>query len=361
MGVKGTASAAFSLLLSLFLFNTLFPHLIQADGTVGIVCYGFNGLSYVNNTKCPGSNACCGYQATCVSNRLCHNPGDAEGTYVRGPCANNVWDSTCAQVCMFNETEQLSGFLPRVSQCSDGSWCCVNDATCCSNSRGVFLDSDGNSASAEGTRTVSYPPVSGTGIERYTESISTTEASTSSTTSISTTLASVTSQATSMTSSSSTTTATSAASDSTQDEDDNDDSGTKVGLGVGLGVPLAAIVAGLSVWFILRRKRRPDGAQLAASDDGLRNGMQSRGSVDMTQNGSPFARSDDGHTYGAYGSDATSAMLVASTPKNELSGEGKSIHELQSLAASPEYQRSRHPNSGSTDSHPPTHESYELA
>lgn len=66
-----------------------------------------------------------------------------------------------------DETEILSGFLPRVSQCGDGSWCCANDATCCSNGRGIFLDSDGNSATAEGTKTVSYPPVSGTGLERY--------------------------------------------------------------------------------------------------------------------------------------------------------------------------------------------------
>lgn len=103
MGAKGTVSATFSLLLSLLLFNILCEHQIRADGTVGIVCYGYNGASYVNNTKCPGSNACCGYEATCVSNRLCHNPGDAEGTYVRGPCANDVWDSTCAQVCLYSK------------------------------------------------------------------------------------------------------------------------------------------------------------------------------------------------------------------------------------------------------------------
>lgn len=187
MGAKGTVSATFSLLLSLVLFNILCVHQIRADGTVGIVCYGYNGASYVNNTKCPGSNACCGYEATCVSNRLCHNPGDAEGTYVRGPCANDVWDSTCAQVCLYSKwtncclsanvsntnrqfsTDEtlLSGFLPRVSQCSDGSWCCSYDATCCSNGRGVFLDSDGNSATAEATATTSYPPVSGTGLVRY--------------------------------------------------------------------------------------------------------------------------------------------------------------------------------------------------
>lgn len=103
MGAKGTVSATFSLLLSLLLFNILCEHQIRADGTVGIVCYGYNGGSYVNNTKCPGSNACCGYEATCVSNRLCHNPGDPVGTYVRGPCANDVWDSTCAQVCLYSK------------------------------------------------------------------------------------------------------------------------------------------------------------------------------------------------------------------------------------------------------------------
>lgn len=61
----------------------------------------------------------------------------------------------------------LSGFLPRVTQCSDGSWCCSYDATCCSNGRGVFLDSDGNSATAEATATTSYPPVSSTGLARF--------------------------------------------------------------------------------------------------------------------------------------------------------------------------------------------------
>lgn len=355
MGAKGTVSAAISLLLSLFLCNALCPHLIRADGTVGIVCYGYNGLSYVNNTKCPGSNACCGYQATCVSNRLCHNPGDAEGTYVRGPCANNIWDSTCAQVCLFNETEILSGFLPRVSQCGDGSWCCANDATCCSNGRGVFLDSDGNSALAVGTKTVSYPPVSGTGMERYTESASTTEISTASTNSISTTPYSVTPQATSSTSSAPTATGTSAASNSPQD--DNDDSDSKIGLGVGLGVPLAAIAAGLSVWFVLRRKRRPNGPRLAGSDDELQNGSLSRGSDDRTPNGSPHGMSDYRHSDGNH---AASAMLATSRPKTELSGEGKSIHELQSLALPPGYQRPQYPNSGSTDLRPPTHVSYEL-
>lgn len=318
MGAKGTITAAFSLFLGIFLCNALFPLLTLADGTVGIVCYGYNGLSYVNNTKCPGSNACCGYQATCISNRLCHNPGDPEGTYVRGPCANDLWDSTCAQVCLFNETEALGGFLPRVSQCGDGSWCCTNDPTCCSNGRGVFLDSDGNSALAEGTKTVSYPPVSGSGIERYTKSTSTTAPSTTpsttSTTLISTTLSSVTPQATSTTSSAPTTTGSSASLDSPGDEDD--DSGTKIGLGVGLGVPLAAIVAGLSVWLVLRRKRRPNESQPAGSDDGF-------------QNASRFARSDYARGH-AYRSDATSAMLATSTPKNELSEERKSVHELQS-------------------------------
>lgn len=103
MGTRETKSARILPVLSLILFSVLCPRQIRAGETVGIVCYGYGGASYVNNTKCPGSNACCGYEATCLSNRLCHNPGDAEGTYVRGPCANNAWDETCAQVCLFSK------------------------------------------------------------------------------------------------------------------------------------------------------------------------------------------------------------------------------------------------------------------
>ncbi|KAI7775315.1 hypothetical protein LA080_007032 [Diaporthe eres] len=346
MGAKGTVSATFSLLLSLVLFFILCEHQIRADGTVGIVCYGYDGASYVNNTKCPGSNACCGYEATCVSNRLCHNPGDAEGTYVRGPCANDVWDSTCAQFP--TDETLLSGFLPRVSQCSDGSWCCSYDATCCSGGRGVFLDSDGNSATAEGTATTSYPPVSGTGLIRYTESAST---STSSTISASTTSSgSITSSSVGTLATTSATSATDISPTSGSSSDDDDDSGTKVGLGVGigLGIPLAAIVAGGSVWFFLRRKKRqphdkdPSGEHMSASH----------------LSGSHMSESDGGRTGGTNTPSGMYAPVTAA--KIELSAEGRPVHELQSLSSTPGYQRSHYADSRSPDPQTQSHTSYEL-
>ena len=111
------------------------------------------------------------------------------------------------------------------------------------------------------------------------------------------------------------------------------------------------------MWFILRRKRKPNGSHVAQSDDGLRNGSHSRGSDDRIPNGSHLAGSYDGHTDG---SDATSAMLVARDSNIELSSEGKSIHELQSLALPLGYQRHQYPASGSPDMRPPTHVPYEL-
>lgn len=71
----------------------------EFDGAIS--CFGFNGGEYANNTQCPGSNACCGYTATCLSNRLCHNVNDPVGTFVRGPCIVNGWSSGCAQICLY--------------------------------------------------------------------------------------------------------------------------------------------------------------------------------------------------------------------------------------------------------------------
>lgn len=67
-----------------------------------ITCYAFNGAAYANNTRCPGSDACCGIDATCLSNRLCHRPGDGAETFVRGPCAVKPWNKgQCAQICEY--------------------------------------------------------------------------------------------------------------------------------------------------------------------------------------------------------------------------------------------------------------------
>lgn len=81
--------------------------LAKADETVGIVCYGYDGLSYVNQTKCPGSNACCGLDATCLSNRLCQNPG-AGAEYIRGPCFELPWDDITQTYTASTATSSLS-------------------------------------------------------------------------------------------------------------------------------------------------------------------------------------------------------------------------------------------------------------
>lgn len=68
---------------------------------VGTVCFAFDGDTYVNQTLCPGSNACCEYTATCLSNRLCRNANDAPGTFIRSTCALRGWDQSCAQICLY--------------------------------------------------------------------------------------------------------------------------------------------------------------------------------------------------------------------------------------------------------------------
>lgn len=70
---------------------------------VALNCFGMNGLSYPDNKICPGTNACCNVIATCLPNKLCHNPGDPESRFVRGPCAVKGWDDSCAQMCLYSE------------------------------------------------------------------------------------------------------------------------------------------------------------------------------------------------------------------------------------------------------------------
>jgi hypothetical protein len=83
--------------LVVFSFLCLLVHSSSA-----VTCFGFDGDAYTNNTICPGSNACCGVTATCLPNRLCHNIGDAAGTFVRGPCALDPYDpTTCAEICLY--------------------------------------------------------------------------------------------------------------------------------------------------------------------------------------------------------------------------------------------------------------------
>ncbi|KAK4188572.1 hypothetical protein QBC35DRAFT_382313 [Podospora australis] len=202
-----------------------------------ITCFGVSGLAYEDNTLCPGSNACCGREATCLSNRLCHNPNDPEDTWVRGPCAIKGWDDSCGQICLYNET--ANRILPRVTECRDGSLCCNNDPQCCQDGRGVFLDESGNVAQRRATAaTTSFPPFQGTGTRRTTMPVST-----GSSTSFSTT-----NTATSATSSSTTTGVPAESSSSGESS-----AGLKVGLG--LGIPLAVLITGILAWVFFRRRK----------------------------------------------------------------------------------------------------------
>jgi hypothetical protein len=76
-----------------------------------IDCYKWDGTIAANNTRCPGSNACCGPGAVCLSNRLCTSDGNpnSKAKLVRGPCAVNGWDDSCPQICTYSKP----GFILR--------------------------------------------------------------------------------------------------------------------------------------------------------------------------------------------------------------------------------------------------------
>ncbi|KLJ09145.1 hypothetical protein EMPG_15443 [Blastomyces silverae] len=104
-----------------------------------VVCFGFTGNDFGNNTKCPDSDSCCQTAEQCRPDRLCSANNDPD-TLIRAPCSVYPWNGKCAQVCI---EEDSSGFLPRVNICADGSYCCVKDPTCCVDKRGFLLNDDG--------------------------------------------------------------------------------------------------------------------------------------------------------------------------------------------------------------------------
>lgn len=138
-------SAYIALVLPALLLFFAYPATVDAQ----ITCYGFAGQAYTDNTLCPGSNACCGRKATCLSNRLCHNPNDPEGLWVRGPCAIREWDDSCGQICLYNETAASNGVLPRVVQCRDGSLVATTIHNVARMARGPFSMKGGKSYQLE--------------------------------------------------------------------------------------------------------------------------------------------------------------------------------------------------------------------
>ncbi|KAH6884556.1 hypothetical protein B0T10DRAFT_132478 [Thelonectria olida] len=215
----------------------------SAHGDKVITCYGYSGIAYANNTRCPGSNACCGVDATCLSNRLCHKPNDGADTFLRGPCAVDPYDSgTCAQICLYNET---TGVLPRVRPCSDGSLCCDDNDHCCDDGKGIFLDNDGQIADSAPSTTYSYGPERTAASFRTNRASTSTSASTASDASATTTAEPALADAT--------TSATAAETSSASDDDGDSSNGLAIGLGVGL--PVAALIVG-GLFFIFWWKRR---------------------------------------------------------------------------------------------------------
>ncbi|KAK4235054.1 hypothetical protein C8A03DRAFT_18147 [Achaetomium macrosporum] len=233
--------AAISPLIILLL--SIYPPAVGAQDSLLIDCYRWDGAVSPNNTKCPNSNACCGPKATCLSNRLCANPGDSPNVWVRGPCAVKGWDDGCAQICKYTETR--GGVFPRVTPCLDGSLCCNNDPQCCQDGKGIFLDESGNVVSAKPTAAItSYPPVSD-GLSRFTLTPSTSTTTTASSSSLTTSTTSTTPSNAAATTTSSTTPSAAPASN-------DDDTGLKVGLG--LGIPLAVIVTACVAYLLFRRR-----------------------------------------------------------------------------------------------------------
>ncbi|KAK4231605.1 hypothetical protein QBC38DRAFT_533578 [Podospora fimiseda] len=245
------------------LFTTIFTLSIYFASIPAVsadTCFRLDGQPMVNNRKCPGSNACCGETATCLSNRLCHNEGDPPDLFVRGPCLIKGWNGSndCAQICLFNET--ATNRMPRVTQCSDGSLCCDDNKNCCAEKKGIFLDPNGMRVSARATgATLSFPP-----------GVSTTSSSSSSSTTTLTTTLSLSTLTTETTSSSTTTRTTldgsqfSSSSTSvpiTGTSSDSDTVGLKVGLG--LGIPLAVLISGLLVYCFFKKRNAAARAETA--------------------------------------------------------------------------------------------------
>ncbi|KAK3369649.1 hypothetical protein B0T24DRAFT_708394 [Lasiosphaeria ovina] len=221
-------------------------------------CYSFGDIAYANNTVCPGSNTCCAPDAACLSNRLCHNLGDAPNVWIRGPCSVKGWKgASCPQICLYDER---GGRFPRVTPCEDGSLCCSNEPQCCSNRKGVFLDEDGNIALSRATApTVTFTPVAGTGGARAPVTASTptnapitASTSTAQTTSTILPLQLPTSAAAS--SSAAPTQLEVASAENTASPTAEDTASSQAKIGFGVGVPLAGLLA-LALAYVLLPRR----------------------------------------------------------------------------------------------------------
>ncbi|KAF1351837.1 hypothetical protein BDV97DRAFT_367664 [Delphinella strobiligena] len=224
---------------------------ISQASTDNTTCYGYDSkMNETNNFVCPGSLACCGEAATCMSNRLCHNPGEAAGEYVRGPCAVTPYDpSVCGAICLYG----------------GGS--------------GIWLDDEGNpetkSPTSSYTYSTFYGPLAATPTSSSTSSTPSSSSATT-TTSSSSTASSIGSMP--MTTSTSSSSAKSAPSSGLS-------TGAKAGIGVGVGVGGAAVLAILTLAWVIHRKR----GQRSRTEEGEVNSLQALNT----------SHHDDGHGLGS--------------------------------------------------------------
>lgn len=235
-------SGSSNLILISFCFLVLFTANVE-----GTTCYSYSGFAWPDQQLCPGSDACCGIQDTCMPNRLCKSPNNRDNILVRGPCRSTPWDrSDCAQICAFNETTLNTGFadnvFPRVEICDSNTYCCrEGTASCCDSSIGkVYLDENGILLSEAPIKT------SSTNIASSTEMTTSTTASSSSTVFATTTSAPDQDPA-----------STNLASEPTAADESNSGSNEALALkvGLGVGIPFAAIVAALATWLVYRKRR----------------------------------------------------------------------------------------------------------
>lgn len=194
-----------------------------------ITCYGINSShTYTNNTQCPGSDSCCQTAEQCRPDRLCTS-NESDKVLVRAACSQNPWSSqACATICLYGlflvpcvwavgwltEQDNKDGFLPRVTICNDGCYCCQKDTNCCADKTGLWLSENGEIL---GRANETSNPLASTSSSSPTASSTSTSSSSSDSSGLS--------------------------------------KPATLGVGIGVGVGGAAVIGLLLFWFFWRRRK----------------------------------------------------------------------------------------------------------
>lgn len=129
--------------------------------------------------------------------------------------------------------------FPRVKICDDGSFCCDNDLACCDAGRGTFLDADGNiiSEPAETILSDAFETVTSSAIKSPSDSPRTTPSPAAPSKPWDTPTA---------------------GQSHTGDSDNHVSIKIGLGVGIGVGIPAAALVAGLFVLYLRKKRESKD-------------------------------------------------------------------------------------------------------